>query len=146
MNCLNNLYRASRLINSKSVFTDSLIVRSSVRRFCSASTQEQLMAKIKQQVTESPVVLYMKGTPEQPQCGFSNTVVRILEAEGATYTSHNVLADSDLREGIKTFSNWPTLPQVYIDGEFVGGADIMMNMYKSGELETLLKNSGKNKN
>ena len=95
--------------------------------------------KIRQQVTENRVVLYMKGTPDAPQCGFSAAAVQILEACGADEVATvNVLADADLRQGIKQFSNWPTIPQLYVDGEFVGGADIMREMYQSGELQKLL--------
>src|SRR5215510_454802 len=92
--------------------------------------------KIRQQVTENRVVLYMKGTPEAPMCGFSAAAVQILEACGADEVATvNVLADADIRQGIKQFSNWPTIPQLYVDGEFVGGADIMREMYQSGELQ-----------
>ena len=95
--------------------------------------------KIRQQVTENRVVLYMKGTPDAPQCGFSAAAVQMLEACGANEVATvNVLADADIRQGIKQFSNWPTIPQLYVDGEFVGGADIMREMYESGELKKLL--------
>jgi len=95
--------------------------------------------KIRQQVTENRVVLYMKGTPDAPQCGFSAAAVQILEACGADEVATvNVLADADIRQAIKDFSNWPTIPQLYVDGEFVGGADIMREMYQSGELQKLL--------
>ena len=95
--------------------------------------------KIRQQVTENRVVLYMKGTPDAPQCGFSAAAVQILEACGADEVATvNVLADADIRQAIKDFSNWPTVPQLYVDGEFVGGADIMREMYTSGELQKLL--------
>ena len=92
-----------------------------------------------QAVKDNKVMLFMKGTPEQPQCGFSAQVVRILHAEGTEFASANVLEDWDLREGIKKFSDWPTVPQVYIDGEFVGGCDVMTSLYQSGELEDMLK-------
>ena len=92
-----------------------------------------------QAVKDNKVMVFMKGTPEQPQCGFSGQVVRILHAEGAEFASANVLEDWDLREGIKKFSDWPTVPQVYIDGEFVGGCDVMTSLYQSGELEEMLK-------
>ena len=84
----------------------------------------------------------MKGVPDAPMCGFSNAVVQVLKAEGATFTSYNVLADPDLREGIKTYSAWPTIPQVYVKGEFIGGCDTTIEMYKSGELKTMLKEAG----
>jgi monothiol glutaredoxin len=95
--------------------------------------------KIRQQVSENRVVLYMKGTPDAPQCGFSAAAVQLLEACGADEVATvNVLADADIRQGIKQFSNWPTIPQLYVDGEFVGGSDIMQEMYQSGELKKLL--------
>ena len=84
----------------------------------------------------------MKGVPEQPQCGFSNTVVQIMKAEGVSFKGFNVLADPALREGIKSFSAWPTIPQVYVGGEFIGGCDTTMEMFKSGELRTLLADAG----
>ncbi len=93
---------------------------------------------IKNQVNGSPVVLYMKGNPKFPQCGFSNLATQILDACNAQYTAIDVLADQAVREGIKTYANWPTIPQLYIKGEFIGGADIMRAMYESGELQTAL--------
>lgn len=96
--------------------------------------------RIRKQVTENKVVLYMKGTPDAPQCGFSASAVKILEACGADdVATVNVLADNEIRQGIKDFANWPTIPQLYINGEFVGGADIMREMYENGELEKALK-------
>ena len=96
--------------------------------------------RIRKQVTDNKVVLYMKGTPDAPQCGFSATAVQILEACGADdVATVNVLADAEIRQGIKEFANWPTIPQLYINGEFVGGADIMREMYENGELEKALK-------
>ncbi len=95
-------------------------------------------AKIKEMVTTNPVVLYMKGTPKFPQCGFSNLATQILDACNAKYVAVDVLQDQAVREGIKVFANWPTIPQLYINGEFVGGSDIMRAMYESGELQTLL--------
>jgi len=95
---------------------------------------------IQKQVSENRVVLYMKGTPSAPQCGFSAAAVQMLEACGAEEVATvNVLADDAIRQGIKEFSNWPTIPQLYVAGEFVGGADIMREMYQSGELQKLLK-------
>lgn len=94
---------------------------------------------IRKQVTENPIVLYMKGTPEVPMCGFSAAAVQILEACGAdNVATVNVLEDPEIRQGIKDYSNWPTIPQLYVKGEFVGGADIMREMYQSGELQKLL--------
>lgn len=95
-------------------------------------------AKIKETVTSNPVVLYMKGNPKFPQCGFSNMATQILDACQAKYISVDVLQDQAVREGIKTYANWPTIPQLYIGGEFVGGSDIMRAMYENGELQTLL--------
>ena len=94
---------------------------------------------IKDQVTKNRVVLYMKGTPQFPQCGFSATAAEILQRCGVTnYASYNILQDEALRQGVKEYSNWPTIPQLYVDGEFVGGCDIMREMYQSGELQQLL--------
>jgi monothiol glutaredoxin len=96
--------------------------------------------RIKQQVTGNRVVLYMKGTPQFPQCGFSALAVQVLNACGVKEFAHvNVLADQEIREGIKHYANWPTIPQLYVNGEFVGGSDIMREMYQSGELQKLLE-------
>lgn len=97
-------------------------------------------ALIQQQVTSNPVVLYMKGTPQQPQCGFSANAIRILSALGVKEAlCVDVLSNPEIRQGIKEYANWPTIPQLYINGEFVGGSDIMMEMYQSGELKELLQ-------
>lgn len=99
-----------------------------------------IQAVIKQQVTENPVVLYMKGTPTFPQCGFSSGAVAVLKACGVTnFLAVNVLENPEIRQGIKEFANWPTIPQLYIKGEFVGGSDIMREMYESGELQQMLQ-------
>jgi monothiol glutaredoxin len=98
---------------------------------------------IHQQVTSHPVVLYMKGTPQFPQCGFSSAATQMLKACGVDrFFSVNVLEDPDIRQGIKEYANWPTIPQLYINGEFVGGADIMREMYEAGELQKLLGKEG----
>lgn len=94
--------------------------------------------RIKSDITDNRIMLYMKGTPQAPMCGFSKTVVDILAHIGADFASANVLEDPDLRQGIKDFSDWPTIPQLYVDGEFVGGCDITIEMFQSGELEKLL--------
>ncbi len=94
--------------------------------------------RIRGDVSQNKVMLYMKGTPMFPQCGFSARVVQILTHMGVPFQSANVLEDMELREGVKEFAQWPTVPQLYIDGEFVGGCDIVMEMFQSGELETLL--------
>jgi monothiol glutaredoxin len=96
--------------------------------------------KIRQQVTANPVVLYMKGTPQAPQCGFSALAVQVLNACGVQdFHTVNVLAEPDVRQGVKEYANWPTVPQLYVNGEFVGGSDIMREMYQSGELQKLLE-------
>ena len=95
--------------------------------------------RIKQQVTGNPVVLYMKGTPQFPQCGFSANAVQILKACGVEQVfTVNVLEEPEIRQSIKEYANWPTIPQLYVNGEFVGGSDIMREMYQSGELQKLL--------
>ncbi|CAH6720245.1 monothiol glutaredoxin-5, mitochondrial [[Candida] jaroonii] len=99
---------------------------------------------IQKAVDSSKIVLFMKGTPEFPQCGFSRASIQILGQQGVDpekFAAYNVLEDQELREGIKEFSNWPTIPQLYVDGEFIGGCDIIMSMAKSGELAELLENS-----
>jgi monothiol glutaredoxin len=93
-------------------------------------------------VKSNDVFLFMKGTPDFPQCGFSSQVVQILNYLGVDYQSANVLADQALREGVKAYTNWPTIPQLYIKGEFVGGADIVREMFQSGELQTHLTDQG----
>ena len=93
-------------------------------------------------VTSNDVVLFMKGTPQFPQCGFSGQVVQILDHLGVAYNSFNVLENDELRSGIKTYSNWPTIPQLYVKGEFVGGCDIIREMFQAGELVGLLKEKG----
>lgn len=97
---------------------------------------------IKGQVTENPVMLYMKGTPSQPQCGFSQQVCRILHATGVEFASVNVLEDETIREGVKAYSEWPTIPQLYVGGEFIGGCDIVTESFQSGELDDAFKAAG----
>ena len=99
-------------------------------------------ARIQGEINNNPVMLYMKGTPMFPQCGFSARVIQILTHMGVPFQTANVLEDDELREGIKSFSQWPTVPQLYVKGEFVGGCDIVTEMFQSGELETLLTESG----
>jgi monothiol glutaredoxin len=98
--------------------------------------------RIRQQVTENPVVLFMKGTPVFPQCGFSATVVQILSHVGVKFKGIDVLADSSVREGIKEFSSWPTIPQLYVKGEFIGGCDIVREMFETGELQQMFEEKG----
>src|ERR1041385_3459042 len=97
---------------------------------------------IENEVKSNDVVLFMKGTPQFPQCGFSGQVVQILDYVGVPYKGLNVLESDDLRNGIKSYSNWPTIPQLYVKGEFVGGWDIIREMFQSGELQTLFKEKG----
>lgn len=95
---------------------------------------------IQKTVTENPVVLFMKGTAQFPQCGFSGRAIQVLRQAGVkNLVTVNVLEDEDVRQGIKEFANWPTIPQLYVNGQFVGGSDIVMEMFESGELQTLLK-------
>ncbi|MHB1609164.1 Grx4 family monothiol glutaredoxin [Acidiferrobacter thiooxydans] len=98
--------------------------------------------RIREQVTENDIVLYMKGTPQFPQCGFSGKSVQMLKACGAQFKGIDVLADPEIRDGIKRFSNWPTIPQLYIRGEFIGGCDIMSELYEKGELQKLVSGTG----
>jgi monothiol glutaredoxin len=98
--------------------------------------------RISDLVTSNDVVLFMKGTPLFPQCGFSSRAVAILDHCGVAYESVDVLQDMEIRQGIKSFSDWPTIPQLYVKGEFVGGSDIMMEMFEAGELKALLDESG----
>jgi monothiol glutaredoxin len=98
--------------------------------------------RIKQDITDHPVVLFMKGTPVFPQCGFSAAVVQILTQMGVKFKGIDVLSDPAVRQGVKEFSSWPTIPQLYVKGEFVGGCDIIREMYETGELEELLAEKG----
>lgn len=95
--------------------------------------------QIKETITENDVVLFMKGTKEMPQCGFSSRVAGVLNYMGVAYSDVNVLSDDAIRQGIKDFSDWPTIPQLYVKGEFVGGSDIMLEMHKNEELDALFK-------
>ncbi len=103
---------------------------------------DSVNARIQGEIEQNPVMLYMKGTPIFPQCGFSARVVQILTHMGVPFQSANVLEDDQLRDGIKEFSQWPTIPQLYVKGEFVGGCDIVTEMFQSGELETMLAEKG----
>ena len=103
-----------------------------------ASIQDE----IKQELAGTEVVLFMKGTPQMPMCGFSGQVVQILDYLGVPYKGVNVLANEEIRQGVKEFSNWPTIPQLYVKGEFVGGCDIVREMFETGELEQLFKEKG----
>ena len=102
-----------------------------------------VIEKIQDQLNRNAVVLYMKGTPDFPQCGFSGRVVQVLQACNAKYTSVNILDDQELREALKQYSNWPTFPQLYVNGQLVGGCDIVMDLYNKAELEPLLTAAAK---
>ena len=103
-----------------------------------ASIQDE----IKQELAGTEVVLFMKGTPQMPMCGFSGQVVQILDYLGVPYKGVNVLANEEIRQGVKEFSNWPTIPQLYVKGEFIGGCDIVREMFQTGELATYLGEQG----
>ncbi|XP_053608482.1 uncharacterized monothiol glutaredoxin ycf64-like [Plodia interpunctella] len=116
----------------------SNITKLSCRYLADAPVKE----KIDKIVKNNKVVVFMKGVPDAPRCGFSNAVVQIMRMHAVPYESHDVLADENIRQGIKDYSNWPTIPQVFINGEFVGGCDIMLQMHQSGELVEELKKVG----
>ena len=103
---------------------------------------EDIRARIDGLVQSSKVMLFMKGTKQFPACGFSNSVVQILTKEGVPFQTFNILADPEVRQGLKEYSNWPTFPQLYVNGELIGGCDITIEMYKSGELKQLLAEAG----
>jgi monothiol glutaredoxin len=95
--------------------------------------------RIRHEIQSNKIMVYMKGTPQAPQCGFSAQTVQVLNELGVPFSSRNVLADAELRQGIKEFSNWPTIPQVYVNGKFIGGCDIVTEMHERGELSELVK-------
>ncbi len=101
-----------------------------------------VIQRIQEQLKSNPVVLYMKGTPDFPQCGFSAAAVHTLEACGASFGYVNIFEDPELRDALKRYSNWPTYPQLYVNGELVGGSDILTEMFQKGELKTLLEEAG----
>lgn len=103
---------------------------------------QSAITRIESDIRSNDVVLFMKGTPQMPQCGFSATVVHILDHLGVEFKGVNVLTDPEMRQGIKEFSNWPTIPQLYVKGEFVGGCDIVREMFESGELKPFLQQHG----
>ena len=111
---------------------------SALMRTSAMATARERIEKV---ISENPVVLFMKGTPEFPQCGFSGQVIQILEYLGAPVVGVNVLEDAEIRQGIKEYANWPTIPQLYIKGEFVGGCDITREMFQSGELAAILSDA-----
>ena len=98
----------------------------------------ELRQQIENDIKNNKIVIFMKGTPEQPQCGFSMRTIEILKSYGASLKAHNVLANEEIRQGIKEYTNWPTIPQVFINGEFVGGCDIVTEMHENGDLKKML--------
>jgi monothiol glutaredoxin len=129
------IFSASSFSSSSSSHDDFAPKRKTV------SGEDEAMDLIKQHVQENKVMLYMKGNPSMPMCGFSARVVQVLKSEGVDFASVNVLDYPAIREGIKKYSDWPTIPQLYVDGEFVGGCDIVTSMHESGELKELLGSS-----
>ena len=105
-------------------------------------SEQEIQDWIRKQIANNDVVLFMKGTKQMPQCGFSGLVTQVLDYMDVDYADVNVLEDMGVREGIKTFTNWPTIPQLYVKGEFVGGADIVKEMFQAGELHELMKSKG----
>lgn len=105
-------------------------------------TDTSVNERIRQEISAAPVMLFMKGTPVFPQCGFSSVVVQVLNHLGVKFTSVDVLTDPEIRQGIKEYSNWPTIPQLYVKGEFVGGCDIIREMFETGELQQFLADQG----
>lgn len=100
-----------------------------------------IQARLEQLVKEHPIMLFMKGNPNEPRCGFSRKVVQALKEEGLEYGSFDILSDEAVRQGLKEYSNWPTYPQLYVKGEFIGGCDIVLEMHKNGELNEVLQNA-----
>ncbi|XP_031623938.1 glutaredoxin-related protein 5, mitochondrial [Contarinia nasturtii] len=130
---------ASRLINPVNTMAT---VRNGTTAFRFFSTETISKEQLEKMVKKNKVVVFMKGVPDAPKCGFSNAVVQILRMHAVSYDSHDVLENESIRQGIKDFTNWPTIPQVFIDGEFVGGCDILLQMHQSGELIEELKKVG----
>ncbi|KAG2187410.1 hypothetical protein INT44_005098 [Umbelopsis vinacea] len=129
--------------------TSTLIRPTTYSRFAAPISarwiSDSLKSKLDQAVKDNEVVLFMKGTPEEPMCGFSRAAVQIMQVQGVDFgkvKTFNVLEDAELRDGVKEYSEWPTIPQVYIKGDFVGGCDILLNMHQSGDLEDLLIKEG----
>lgn len=139
---MNSLFRTTKLFASSSLRRQAALptLLSQSRHLTDATK-----SAIESAIATSPVVLFMKGTPEQPMCGFSRATIQILGLQGVDpkkLSAFNVLEDQELREGIKEFSEWPTIPQLYVNREFIGGCDILVGMHQSGELETLLETAG----
>ncbi|XKL64922.1 hypothetical protein PGB90_005008 [Kerria lacca] len=134
MNCFRSvMFRKFQLIRDMQILTSQ----------CFFSTlRPDVRDKIEKMVNNNKIVVFMKGNPQEPRCGFSNAVVEILRMHGVTYDAHDVLQDDNLRNDIKTYSSWPTIPQVYINGTFVGGCDILLKLHTSGDLITELEKAG----
>ncbi|XP_050541047.1 glutaredoxin-related protein 5, mitochondrial [Daktulosphaira vitifoliae] len=112
----------------------------SYSRFKTTKSDKPIISQIDNLVKKKKIVVFMKGDPEAPRCGFSNAVVDILSIHKAKFDAHDVLKDENLRNGVKEYSNWPTIPQVFVNGEFIGGCDIMLQLHRSGELDKILQN------
>jgi len=132
----------AKVFFSEKVQVNQDMFRFGAKSFFSGRNFSTKFNEISNLVKKNKVVVFMKGIPEEPRCGFSNAVVQILRMHGVTYDAHDVLKDEELRQGIKDFSTWPTIPQVFINGEFVGGCDILLEMHKNGELIEELKKAG----
>ncbi|XP_055302545.1 glutaredoxin-related protein 5, mitochondrial [Sitodiplosis mosellana] len=130
---------ARRLINQ---FNQRSVMRNEIPSFRFFSTDSLPKEELEKMVKNNKVVVFMKGVPDAPKCGFSNAVVQILRMHAVNYDSHDVLESDSIRQGIKDFTNWPTIPQVFINGEFVGGCDILLQMHQNGELIDELKKVG----
>lgn len=141
---MNSVFRSSKFLITSSLRNNQRAAFPSLLSQSRCLTDATKSA-IESAISTSPVVLFMKGTPEQPMCGFSRATIQILGLQGVDpkkLSAFNVLEDQELREGIKEFSEWPTIPQLYVNKEFVGGCDILVGMHQSGELETLLDTAG----
>ncbi|KDO22078.1 hypothetical protein SPRG_12064 [Saprolegnia parasitica CBS 223.65] len=131
--------RALRMAAPARLFSDTHDDFKPKYHAAASAEPDDVLKLIQSHVSTYPIMLYMKGTPTSPQCGFSRQVVQIMHAQGVSFDSVNVLDHPEIREGVKEFSQWPTIPQLFVNGEFVGGCDIITDMHKSGELEDLLK-------
>eukprot|EP00088_Acartia_fossae_P011850 TRINITY_DN16039_c0_g1_i3.p1 TRINITY_DN16039_c0_g1~~TRINITY_DN16039_c0_g1_i3.p1 ORF type:complete len:176 (-),score=33.53 TRINITY_DN16039_c0_g1_i3:95-622(-) len=129
-------------LQTKDPLSNKINIETQQPRYLSSEAPRDVQKEIGDLVAKNKVVIFMKGVPEAPQCGFSNAVVQILRMHAVTYDAHNVLVDEELRQGIKDFSSWPTIPQVYIEGEFIGGCDILLQMHQTGELIEELQKVG----
>lgn len=118
------------------------LVHSPLFSFRSFALAPDMKIKLDELVQKDKVVVFMKGVPDSPRCGFSNAVIQVLRMHGAPYQAYDVLSDEELRQGVKEYSNWPTIPQVYVNGQFVGGCDIILQMHRSSDLIDTLKQAG----